>query len=227
MAATAIERKLDLTRSAVIDVALAMADAEGLDAVTIRRLATHFGVTPMALYWHVKNKDELLEAMGDAVFEAIQLPAQDGRGWADQYHHLLLGLLDALRIHPGSVQLAGHRVLANDAGRVLTERALSLLRGAGLPVQQSADIARSSLQTMMMLVSAEPGAEREARPERRSEMLAEKTSALSALPRDRFPNLVECAAAFVNCDDAAGYYREGLALFMSGIRAAVSAADFR
>ena len=53
----------ELTRESVIEVALTLADADGLDSVTIRRLAQHFSVTPMALYWHVKNKDELLQAM--------------------------------------------------------------------------------------------------------------------------------------------------------------------
>ena len=54
-----------LSREAMIDHALDVADTDGLAAVSIRRIAQDFGVTPMALYWHVKNKDELLAAMGD------------------------------------------------------------------------------------------------------------------------------------------------------------------
>ena len=215
-------RSAELTRDAVVQVALTLADTDGLDTLTIRRLAHHFGVTPMALYWHVKNKDELLDAMGDAVYAAVVLPPADDRDWDAQYRDLLQALLDALRAHPGAVELAGHRVLYNDAGRDLTERALSLLRQAGLPVQTSADIARSSLQTMMMLVSAEPGAERGATPEQRPEMLATKATALSTLPADRYPYLVECASALVNCEDAGVYYREGLSLFLSGVRALIA-----
>jgi TetR/AcrR family tetracycline transcriptional repressor len=210
-----------LTRDAVVEVALTMADAGGLDTLTIRRLATHFGVTPMALYWHVKNKDELLDAMGDAVFAAVVLPPADDRAWMDQYSDLLVALLNALRAHPGAVDLAGQRVLYNDAGRDLTERALALLRQAGLSVQASADIARNSLQTMMMLVTAEPGAERGATAEQRPERLAAKAKALATLPVERYPYLVECAAALVNCDDAAVYYREGVALFLSGVQVQV------
>jgi TetR/AcrR family tetracycline transcriptional repressor len=75
-------RSAELTRDAVVEVALTMADAGGLDTLTIRRLATHFGVTPMALYWHVKNKDELLDAMGDAVFAAVSCSRRTiGPGW--------------------------------------------------------------------------------------------------------------------------------------------------
>ena len=51
-----------------------MADLDGLAAVSIRRIAQDFGVTPMALYWHVKNKDELLAAMGDRILSAVDMP---------------------------------------------------------------------------------------------------------------------------------------------------------
>ena len=58
--------------------------AEGLEAVTIRRVALEFGVTPMALYWHVQNKDELLAAMGRSFFDGIG-PRYDRTGrWDDQ-----------------------------------------------------------------------------------------------------------------------------------------------
>ena len=214
-------RSAELTRDAVVEVALTMADAGGLDTLTIRRLANHFGVTPMALYWHVKNKDELLDAMGDAVYGAVVLPPVDDRDWIEQYRNLLEALLDALRAHPGAIDLAGYRVLYNEAGRDLTERALGLLRQAGLSVQASADMARNSLQTMMMLVSAEPGAERGATPEQRPDRLAAKSNALASLPVERYPHLIECATALVNCDDVAVYYREGLELFLSGVAAQV------
>lgn len=215
-------RSTELTRDAAVEVALTMADTDGLVTLTIRRLAQHFGVTPMALYWHFKNKDELLDAMGDAVYAAVRLPPPDERDWVEQYGDLLRALLAALRAHPGAVELAGRRVLYNDAGRELTERALALLRRAGLSVPASADIARNSLQTTMMLVSAEPGAERGAAPEERSEVLRRKKAALAGLPTDRFPHLVECAAALVDCDDSAVYYRNGLALFLSGVQSQVA-----
>src|SRR2546423_8871268 len=54
-----------LTRTAVVERAMRLADVEGVEAVTIRRLAQELGVTAMALYWHFKNKDELLLGMAD------------------------------------------------------------------------------------------------------------------------------------------------------------------
>src|SRR5882724_7082554 len=57
-----------LTKQAVVQRALALADSDGLDALTIRRLATDLGVTPMALYWHFRNKEELLAGLADQVW---------------------------------------------------------------------------------------------------------------------------------------------------------------
>ncbi len=213
-----------LTRESVIDVALSMADSEGLAAVSIRRLAQHFGVTPMALYWHVKNKEELLNAMADRACGELDLPTADDLSWDEHYHGLLLALLTILQEHPGIVPLIGGRLLFTESGRDLTERALALLRGVGLSKQTSSDVARSSLQTMMMLVSIEPGVERGAPHEDWAKLLAHKTAALAALPRDRYPNLVDCASSMTDCDDKNEYYRGGVALFMAGVRAKVATA---
>ena len=61
-----------LTKAAVVDRALHLADTVGLDALTIRKLATELGVTPMALYWHFKNKDELLVGVVDHVMAGVR-----------------------------------------------------------------------------------------------------------------------------------------------------------
>ena len=213
----------DLTRESVIEVALNQADTLGIDNVTIRGLAQHFGVTPMALYWHVKNKDELLEAMGDQIFAGIEIPGDDGRPWDETYRLLLEQLLTALRTHPGAIDLVGSRVLHTEKGLDLTERALSLLRGAGLSVQASADIARASLQTMMMLVSVQPGAEYGFPQAQWDEMKAKKRAGLAALPADRYPFLLESASALIDCEDDAVYFNSGIDLFLDGVRAQLAA----
>src|SRR4051794_6147278 len=68
----------DLSRDAIVERALTLMDAEGADAITIRRIAQEFGVTPMALYWHVANKEELLAAMGDALLAGVRPPPATG-----------------------------------------------------------------------------------------------------------------------------------------------------
>ncbi|EQD34579.1 transcriptional regulator, TetR family, partial [mine drainage metagenome] len=89
-----------LNRDAVVTLALGIADAEGLAAVTIRRLAQDLGVTPMALYWHVSGKEELLAAMGDRVFAGLPPDTDPAAPWQDQLRELVLALTAGLRAHP-------------------------------------------------------------------------------------------------------------------------------
>lgn len=68
-------------RRRLLDSAIAIADAEGLDAVSMRRLAAELGAGPMSLYRYVANKDELLTRMADAVFGELRLPEPGLREW--------------------------------------------------------------------------------------------------------------------------------------------------
>ncbi|MET0865765.1 MAG: TetR family transcriptional regulator [Nakamurella sp.] len=206
-----------LSRAAMIGHALQVADTDGLAAVSIRRIAQDFGVTPMALYWHVKNKDELLAAMGDAIIDEVPVPSTGRTSELEDLRPLLLSLVDALRRHPGSTSLAMNRILQCDNGRVLSELALKILRDNGFAVQQSADLARSALQTAIMLVSGRPGAETTVPQEERAAVLEHKRAVLVGLPADRFPLLVESAEALTECADEAAYYGAGIDLFMAGV----------
>ncbi|WP_435127232.1 TetR/AcrR family transcriptional regulator [Actinacidiphila sp. bgisy144] len=67
-----------LRREAIADSAIAIADVEGLEAVTIRRLAKQHNVTPTALYWHFKEKDQLLDGMAERLFANVELPPARG-----------------------------------------------------------------------------------------------------------------------------------------------------
>src|SRR6516162_9598873 len=78
-----------LTRDAVVDRALELADSQGLDALTIRKLATELGVTPMALYWHFRSKDELLGGLVERVWSQIDADIDPAAAWPDQLRHLL------------------------------------------------------------------------------------------------------------------------------------------
>src|ERR1700754_255750 len=109
--------KADLSRDTIVQRAMSIADSEGLAAVTVRRIALEFGVTPMALYWHVSNKDELLAAMGDEFFNDIQVGEYDN--WIDELRAMMAALISSLRRHPASAPLAAQRVMACPAGLAL------------------------------------------------------------------------------------------------------------
>jgi AcrR family transcriptional regulator len=216
-AATRSGATAELSRERLVDHALDLADREGLDAVAIRRIAADVGVTPMALYWHVKNKDELLNAMGDRIFESLAMPDTDA-DWLTFIRAALTALVGALRRHPGSVELAAPRVLTSPPAQLLAEHTLGALRGAGFSVREASDLARQALMTAMMLVQGRPGAELDTpEPEREAKVQA-KHAALAELPAVHFPNLIECADALTNCEDEDQYYGGGIDLYVAGVK---------
>lgn len=206
-----------LSREAVIDRALEVADHEGLAAVSIRRIAQDFDVTPMALYWHVKNKDELLAAMGDRVIDAVEPADLPADGGLERLRPMLVRLVDALSRHPGSTELVQFRILQCPRGQHLAEQALTVLADAGFDTQRRAQLARAMLQSAVMLVVGAPGAEITVPEPERQAMREGKQAALAALPGDRFPHLVRCSAAMFDCDDPRTYYADGIDLFLAGV----------
>jgi AcrR family transcriptional regulator len=207
-----------LTRAAVVDRALALADASGLDALTIRKLATELGVTPMALYWHFRGKDELLQGLAERVWSEIDIAAVDcAAPWTDQLRELLVSLLTVLRAHPAAAQLlASSEKLGNEPALNATEFTLDLLRTAGFSPLDASAIARSALWTGLMLVMSEPGIELidEAA---RVELQRKKQVTLAMLPPARYPRLVECAIPMTACDDPELHYQFGVEMFMAGV----------
>jgi len=207
--------KADLSRETIVERALAIADAEGLAAVTIRRIAVEFGVTPMALYWHVSNKDELLAAMGDDFFAGLEVPSRDD--WLDELRAIMVVLVESLRRHPASAPLAAQRVMACEAGLELAERTLSLLLDAGFNQTQTSDIARTAMQTAVMLITSEAGSELDVPAEQREAHMLAKRAALEALPAQRFPSVRMCLQSLTDCDDEQAYYDFGIDLFVGGV----------
>ncbi|MEV6609212.1 TetR/AcrR family transcriptional regulator C-terminal domain-containing protein [Kutzneria sp. NPDC051319] len=92
-------RREQLNRDRVLAAAVALADAEGADAVSMRGLAQRLGVVPMALYKHVANKDELLDGMIDAVVLEIEAPV-DGLDWRSAVRRRILSARTVLLRHP-------------------------------------------------------------------------------------------------------------------------------
>jgi TetR/AcrR family transcriptional regulator, tetracycline repressor protein len=128
-----------LTPRAVVEGALALADSEGLGAVTIRRLAKELGVTPMALYWHFRSKDELLDGMAARILEEVDLSVDASAGWQEQLRTLLGSMLGVLRAHPSTAILLSTRTASSegslrasrDRGRAGHLEARGLLAGGG------------------------------------------------------------------------------------------------
>jgi AcrR family transcriptional regulator len=92
----------------VLEVAVALADEVGRDGFSMRGLAQHLGVVPMALYKHVANKEELLDGMVDIVFSEIELPSADV-DWRSAMRARAMSTREALRRHSWAVGIMESR----------------------------------------------------------------------------------------------------------------------
>ena len=208
-----------LTRAAVVDRALALADSAGLEALTIRKLATELGVTPMALYWHFRGKDELLGGLAERLWSEVDLTVDQSAPWPEQLRGLLCSLLTVLRAHPAATQLLARTdIVKSEAGLNAVEVTLELLRTAGFSPEDASAVARSTLWTGLMLVMSEPGIVVLDGAER-TELQRKKQVTMATLPPSRYPRAVECALPMTACDDPEAHYRFGVDLFIAGVAA--------
>src|SRR5207245_8819870 len=92
--------RAQLSRERVLGAAVALADREGIEALSMRKLGQEVGVEAMSLYNHVRNKDELLNGMIDIVFGEIDLPAADAE-WSAAMRQRAISARHALKRHPG------------------------------------------------------------------------------------------------------------------------------
>ena len=93
-----------LSRPLVLETAVALADQDGLDGFSMRRLAQELGVVPMALYKHVANRDELLDGMVDVVFAEIESPSID-EDWRSALRRRAISAREALKRHSWAIGL--------------------------------------------------------------------------------------------------------------------------
>jgi AcrR family transcriptional regulator len=173
-----------LSRAEIVDAAIAIADAEGADAVSMRRIAQVLRAGTMSLYWHVANKDHLLDLMIDALMAEVAIPELSGdwradlQGFARNYRAMLLRHLWVMDFVGGRPPLGPNMLLGS-------ERLMAIFDGAGLDPGTTMNIL-GTMQTYVMGVALREM--REARTQRDQEQsgltMADVQPALTAW-RDR------------------------------------------
>jgi AcrR family transcriptional regulator len=126
-----------LSRKRVLRAAMAHADRLGLDELSMRKLAEVLGVAPMALYRHIANKDDLIDAMIDVVFTEIELPVRDA-DWRTAMRQRALSVRDALERHRWAIGLMESRLHPGPANLLHHDAVLGNLRAAGFSVEMAA-----------------------------------------------------------------------------------------
>lgn len=126
-----------LSRKRVLRAAMAHADKLGLSELSMRKLAEVLGVAPMALYRHIANKDDLIDAMIDVVFTEIELPAPDAE-WRAAMRQRAISVRDALERHRWAIGLMESRLHPGPANLRHHDAVLGNLRAAGFSVELTA-----------------------------------------------------------------------------------------
>jgi AcrR family transcriptional regulator len=204
-----------LTRDAIVETALRVLDREGLDALSMRRVAAEMNTGAAALYRHVANKDELLDLLLDRVIGEIEVPAPDPERWAEQLKDVgrrartvILGHRDVVRISMGRFPFGPN-------GLRVAEGLLAILRAGGLPDRLAATA--NHLITVVINAFALEDVEPLGGPgATQQEVNAMITGYVASLPPERFPNLVALADEFA-ADDLDTRFDLLLDIFVDGL----------
>jgi TetR/AcrR family tetracycline transcriptional repressor len=186
-----------LTRGAIVRRALKIGETEGLQAVSLRRLASEFHVTPMALYRHVRDKQDLINAMAELVMEGLDLTVgfRASMSWTDRVRRALLNFKDQMDERPLALQLqiaySGDNLSA--FWRPI-EDVLGILLSAGFKRRESATLIRivsNLLAGYLLLVRpAGPNSNQQVEVPDRELLRKRFELGLLSLQRDQFPNTV-------------------------------------
>ena len=178
-------RRTPLTRDRVLRVAIAVADESGVGAVSMRKLGQALGVEAMSLYNHVRSKDDLLNAMIDAVVDEVAVPPA-GTPWKAAIRALAVSAHDVLVRHPWAASVMLSATGAQPARWRYMESILRSLREAGFSPERTdhayhvldSHVTGYTLWQVQIQVD----------PARLPEMA---TTFLQTLPADDYPFLVE------------------------------------
>jgi AcrR family transcriptional regulator len=208
-------RREPLTRARILQAAVQVMDADGLEAVTMRRLGRELGVEAMSLYNHVPSKEALLSGVLETVMRQFELPRHDG-SWLEQLRDLALAYRRLLLAHPNVLSLfAEHRHLDPDCLQPI-ELTLEALRSGGLSVEETTTayhmlvgyVQGHAMLEIAGLMAGDPDPEHAAQHE----------AFMLTLPSDRFPRMAEMLPYLKQCDHEAEF-GFGLDVLLAGLEA--------
>lgn len=214
---SAARRSLD--RAVIVEVAMEVLRTEGIDALSMRRVATELGTGPASLYAHVAHKDELLELLLDQVMGEVPLPEPDPRRWREQVTRLWVDGRAAMLRNGDIGRVALGRIPLGPHAMRISEVTMSLLRAGGVPDQSVAwavDVV--GLYVTASAVENSVNADWERRGREPGEYYAEVARYFENLPTERYPT-VAALAPMLGRGDGDERFRFGLDLLVGGLAA--------
>lgn len=196
--------KAPLSRAVITATALELVRQEGLDAVTLRKVADRLDTGPASLYVYVANREELLERMFDRVLSEVPAVKLSRRKWRERLAELFSGMLAALEPYPGIAQVGLGSMSTTAGGLAIVENALALMHAGGVP-DQTAAWACDALLLYTAATAVEQAIER--RPTLPGHKSHDRDYAgvardlFGSLPSDRYPNLNRMAVTMTTGGD--------------------------
>ena len=191
--APAPRRDRGLSRAEIVATAIAVADAEGPDAISMRRIARELRAGPMSLYWHVGSKEELLDLMLESIEAEVEAPEPSG-DWRADFRAFARRARAGMLRHRWAMEFLGGRPPSgpNDARNL--ERLLGMLDGLGLDARTTMDILGTLGTYVMGAVIREA---QEIRGQRDQELAeADLTTDELQAERDRFRKWFEASGRY-------------------------------
>jgi AcrR family transcriptional regulator len=213
-----VERRRTLTRERVVAEAVTVIGAHGVDALSMRDLATRLGVVPGALYRHVRNKQQLYDLVLDGVLAEVDYEVDHSLGWTEQVKVLAHRLRTVLENHPGIAGLLKTRDPLGPHSLALAEAFLAQLHEAGLPERQTGLAFALIYDYTLGFALSSPTSVNEQRV-RDTATRAKLHAFLRSLPVDRFPALVTLGE-YVWVDNRDQRFTAGLDTLVNGLEAA-------
>ena len=216
-AVSGAEPRRRLNRERVLEAAIAHADTVGLEALTMRTLAEMLDVAPMALYRHVANKEDLIDAMVDVAFSEIGLSA-GGADWRTAMRERAIALRDVLLRHRWAIGLMESRRSPGPANLRHHDAVLGKLRAAGFDLEMAAhaySLLDSYIYGFALTKMNLPF-------ETSADVVAVSQNMLEPFPANEYPNLVEFITghAMQPGYDYGDEFEYGLDLILEGLERA-------
>lgn len=203
-----------LSKERVLSRALALADSEGIDALSMRRLGRELGAGAMSLYHHVRDKEELLDGMVDLVFAEIHLP-ESRSDWQAAMRVWAVSARDVLARHPWAIALMETRTQPGPANLRNREAVTATLRKAGFGVRMATHahwLLDSYIYGFALQAATLPFSDADELTEMAEEVF------LPQLPPEQYPYLNEAATELVQGDyDPADEFAYGLDLILDAL----------
>ncbi|HYF27166.1 MAG TPA: TetR/AcrR family transcriptional regulator C-terminal domain-containing protein [Baekduia sp.] len=187
-------RRTPLTRELVLRTAMALADEQGLEQLTMRSLAKELGVEAMSLYNHVANKDDLLDGMIDLVFGEIEPPLAGG-DWKAELRRRAVSTRAALLRHRWAVGEMEGRTSHGLSNLRIHDAVLGVLLGAGFSEEMS--VHAYSVQDAYIYGFALQQTDMSSQTPEDFAAVAQRQMADYAAVLDDFPNLVQVVGGHV------------------------------